>query len=808
MAAGDFKISIKARLSAIESEIMGLEMEREGLRVQLAEFESAVASSRTTAAPDTLLKWSDGTQHTQFDTRLLQSAKDLFGIEKFRPLQLPVMRAVMAGNDAVAVMPTGSGKSLLYQIPATLLPGVALVVSPLRSLMRDQTQQLVAAGVPAAFLAAGQDRSHATAVYASMLGKGAVPQMGGSKRARSEGGGPPDSPPLQLKVLFVTPERIAKSKLLKSKLEAVHKAGLLSLLVVDEVHCVSQWGHDFRPDFKHLSVLKMQFPSTPCLGLTATASDQVLQDVQGMLRMNDCQVFRTSVRRPNLFLEVQRKANTATAVAEQVAGIVQDAAGGAGIVYCLSRKDAEATTAALLERGFAAGCYHAWLSDEQRESVHDAWAQGSLQVICATVAFGMGINMLHVRFVIHHSMPKSVEGYSQEAGRAGRDGQPARCVLLYHAGDVFRQSIMAYSEKSGLAKLYAMAEYAQATPHKLLAPSAAGGGGGVSEAQRKASLARDGRHARLAAAFGEDPVLGCPFGPAGLAKDDFPMWCGCDVLMGRTAGLEPGQGGNPPHQRDVSHLAAYVAVAVACLCAKADAGECSAANGVFCGAACDLPNRMSSSSGAPGLTLKQLLTEFHKWDRKQHKGGFNLQHLQREWRGVQKHAGGSGSASVETDHKPTARIGQALDSCGWEQLMVALLLRGVLKEAFAWTAYSTISYLTIGSRHQMKQLCSGKLQICMASVNEQAASPGLYQQWCAGWARRNGAKWSELQVATQAVPEAAAIQATVQQGGAMHAAVYSGSSSAAGAAAAVPRASPGPPTKVVELLSSSDSEDD
>ena len=762
MDSSSVKHEIEGRLVQIERQISALQAEKYELKVQLADFESALASSRTSAAPETLTKWSNGDKFTVMDKDLASHAKRLFGISKFRPLQLPVMRAVLSGCDTVAVMPTGSGKSLLYQLPAVMLPGLTLVVSPLRSLMRDQVLQLQAAGVHAAFLAAGQERSHATAVYAAMLGKGgrASSGVGGVKRPRAghsevgagEGVGPPPSPlPGQLKVLFVTPERIAKSKLLKSKLEAAHKSGLLSLLVVDEVHCVSQWGHDFRPDFKQLSVLKAQFPAVPCLGLTATASNKVLQDVQRMLQLTDCQVFRTSVRRPNLFLEVQPKANTASGVAEQLTSIVQQAQGGAGIVYCLSRKDAETCTAALLETGVAAGCYHAWLSDEQRESVHDAWAAGALQVICATVAFGMGINMLRVRFVVHHSLPKSVEGYSQEAGRAGRDGAPARCVLLYRASDVFRQSIMAYSEQGGLAKLYAMAAYAQAAPPRAKAPlapssSASTASAATSFTDLRAQHARRGRHALLASAFGEDPVRDCPFGNAGLDESGFPLWCGCDVLV---AGTQDTTKTWHAVGVDASHFAAYLAVAVVCIAGKVEDWTCTSAAGVFCGGIEAIPSQLSSPEGASGYTLKQLLAEFHKWDRQQFRRGFHHHQLLQEWSKV---TGEPLSPAVSAEkHK---RIGQAIEQSAWEEIAVALLLQGVLKEAFSWTAYSTISYLAVGSRAKLKQLCAGKVAVRISVQQNPAESPTLFGQWCSQWSLRGGDSWADLQQATQAASQA------------------------------------------------------
>jgi ATP-dependent DNA helicase Q1 len=724
------------RIGYLSQSIAEFEAERSELRSQLSDFEAESGARAASEAPATLKQWASTEKATPIDLKLHTAAKALFGIQVFRPLQLPVMRSLLAGNDTIAVMPTGSGKSLLFQLPALISEGVSIVVSPLRSLMRDQVRQLKAAGVKAEFLCAGQDRSHAPAVYRAMLHS---IKSGGTKRPRESGetatssGAAAPLPlssdgSLQLKLLFVTPERLAKSKLLKSKLEAAHSAGLLRFIIIDEVHCVSQWGHDFRPDFKQLSVLKTQFPDVACLGLTATAGSQVLSDVQKMLRLKNCQVFRTSVRRPNLFLEVQRKAASASGAFAQVARIVQEAEGGAGIVYCLSRKDAEATTSALIDAGVAAGCYHAWLGDEQREAVHDAWSAGHVQVICATVAFGMGINMLHVRFVVHHSLPKSLEGYSQEAGRAGRDGVPARCVLLYRPEDLFRQSVMVYSEQHGLSKLYAVAKYAQNVGDK-----------------DASSKAEGGRHAKLASAFGEDARQVCPFGDAGFDKLGYPLWCGCDLLA---------PAADARVQEDALHLAAYLAIGVHC-CLR-NVPECSwateQAGSPFASSilSLDAPKRDVGN----GFTFKQLLTEFQKWDRKQAKLGFKLPQLQAAWTIATGKAMNT-TAGVTGAMKPAAKcIGAVLPNETWGELLISLLLQRILVEHFTWSAYCTFSYIAEGGASRLRQLCGGQIQVFSDTCTGQSAGGGTgqpFMKWSSEWQARDGCSWTLQQQATQAI---------------------------------------------------------
>ncbi|KAF2617324.1 hypothetical protein F2Q68_00039744, partial [Brassica cretica] len=266
-----------------------------------------------------------------------------------------------------------------------------------------------------------------------------------------------------LKILYVTPEKVSKSKRFMSKLEKCHNAGRLSLISIDEAHCCSQWGHDFRPDYKNLSILKTQFPKVPMVALTATATQKVQNDLIEMLHIPKCVKFVSSVNRPNLFYSVREKSLVGKAVVDEIAEFIRESYSNneSGIVYCFSRKECEQIAGELRARGISADYYHAEMDVYMREKVHMRWSKNKLQVIVGTVAFGMGINKPDVRFVIHHSLSKSMETYYQESGRAGRDGLPSECVLFFRSGDVPRQSSMVFYEYSGLQNLYDIVRYCQ-----------------------------------------------------------------------------------------------------------------------------------------------------------------------------------------------------------------------------------------------------------------------------------------------------------------------------------------------------------
>jgi len=363
----------------------------------------------------------------------------LFGIQSFRPLQLEVINAVLSGIDCIVIMPTGGGKSLCFQLPAFVTEGFTLVVSPLVSLMEDQLMALQQMNIHQASLLCASTTPAQLKVVQDLMTSNQ-----------------------SMRLLYVTPEKLAKSKRFMNRLEKAYTAKRLDRIVIDEVHCCSQWGHDFRPDYKFLGVMKRQFPGVPILGLTATATQDVVDDVTKMLSIPNAAIFRAPLNRPNLVYEVHSKPTSTEAAMDKICSVITTRfPGQSGIIYCLSQKETEEVASQLRKRSIAAHCYHANMEPEARSHVHREWARNELQVVVATVAFGMGIDKPDVRFVIHHSMSKSLENYYQESGRAGRDiVGPAYCLLFVSFADVFRHSTMVFTEQTGLDKLYAMAGYA------------------------------------------------------------------------------------------------------------------------------------------------------------------------------------------------------------------------------------------------------------------------------------------------------------------------------------------------------------
>ncbi|MGH7145403.1 MAG: DNA helicase RecQ, partial [Planctomycetota bacterium] len=331
--------------------------------------------------------------------------KKYFGFDTFRPLQEAIVSDALAGRDVFALLPTGGGKSLCFQLPALLSPGLTLVVSPLIALMKDQVDQLQAAGVPATFL-------NSTLKY---------PQT--RERLREIDAG-------ACRLLYVAPERLMTEEFL----ERLH-GWPMARIAIDEAHCISEWGHDFRPEYRQLVELRRALPEIPFMALTATATPRVRADIVKQLKLRNPGVYVASFNRPNLIYRVRPKKQAA----EQVLDFVEVRPEECGIVYCQSRRSTEDLAERLAAEGVAAKPYHAGLDPEERTATQEAFLRDEVRVVCATIAFGMGINKANVRFVVHYDLPKNIEGYYQETGRAGRDGFPAECLLLYSRGDLVKQ---------------------------------------------------------------------------------------------------------------------------------------------------------------------------------------------------------------------------------------------------------------------------------------------------------------------------------------------------------------------------------
>ena len=339
-------------------------------------------------------------------TDLTASLKRFFGFDNFRPGQREVVQDAMAGRDLLALMPTGGGKSLCFQLPALLQPGVTVVASPLIALMQDQVRQLQDNAIAATFINSSLQPAELSRRIAGLV--------------RGD-----------YKLVYLAPERLLLSAFLEGPLKALSESESINAFVIDEAHCVSEWGHDFRPEYRQLSLLRRRHPTIPMLAFTATATPRVRTDIIGQLALRNPALHVTSFNRPNLFYRVVPKSKHTY---RQL--LAQAREGGAGIVYCLSRRRVDELAAQLCGDGVRALPYHAGLDAATRRANQDAFIRDDAQVIVGTIAFGMGINKPDVRWVAHYDLPKTLEGYYQESGRAGRDGDPARCVLYFGGQDV------------------------------------------------------------------------------------------------------------------------------------------------------------------------------------------------------------------------------------------------------------------------------------------------------------------------------------------------------------------------------------
>ena len=358
--------------------------------------------------------------------------KETFGYDTFRPLQREIIENVLARRDTLAIMPTGGGKSLCYQIPALLFEGLTVVVSPLISLMKDQVEQLRAAGVAALFL----NSSLSYEEYQTNV-----------RQVRTG----------QTRLLYVAPETLLTDRLL-----ALLAALRVDCLTIDEAHCISEWGHDFRPEYRQLAEVRAHFPAATCLALTATATERVRADIKTSLGFEQSNEFVASFNRENLFIEVSPKLDAP----KQAVEFLERFRDQSGIIYCLSRKQVDGLADYLIRKGWSARPYHAGLDDAVRRQNQEAFIRDDVQIIVATVAFGMGINKPNVRFILHYDLPKSIESYYQEIGRAGRDGLPAHCLLLYTFGDVAKVRWLlkdkeGAEKEAGYQHLDAMVRYAE-----------------------------------------------------------------------------------------------------------------------------------------------------------------------------------------------------------------------------------------------------------------------------------------------------------------------------------------------------------
>ncbi|XP_060516387.1 ATP-dependent DNA helicase Q1-like [Cylas formicarius] len=414
------------KLCVIESELKNLEEEQckimnkikilKGAKEELQqERKKARIKNRPEATQwiEKKFSWSD---------RVDELLKEKFKFKNFRSRQLAAINATLSGKDVLLVMPTGGGKSLVYQLPALIYKKITLVVSPLISLIEDQLIALRKLGIVAATVNSNSSKDEKKTVYADMASK-------------------------KLNVVYVTPEWVANSKIFMTYLQKCYSQGYLDRIVIDEVHCCSTWGHDFRPEYNHLGFFKSMFPDIPILGLTATATMNVLVDIQDMLSIKDALIITAPFNRPNLFYQVVHKPPDKDDCLQYLENLLKKKyCGKSGIIYAGTIKECDELTEGLRARQLKVKQYHAQMEGDAKKIIHQKWLENKYQAVVATIAFGMGIDKPDVRFVIHYSVPKSMEGFYQESGRAGRDGEKADCILMFALSDFLRNMSMSSSK--------------------------------------------------------------------------------------------------------------------------------------------------------------------------------------------------------------------------------------------------------------------------------------------------------------------------------------------------------------------------
>ncbi|KAJ7654965.1 ATP-dependent DNA helicase [Mycena polygramma] len=470
-AAYQRKQTLNQEIAKLDAELQNIDYEVSKLRelraLRFQERQKLLDELERAGAPANAKGKGKATGGTDYSTddfawsgELKLQMKRVFNIDNFRLCQQGVCNANMDDRDIVCVMPTGGGKSLTYQLPALLSPGCTLVVSPLIALITDQILHLREAGVEAVKLTGGTPKAESREIHNRLLAMA-------TRR---------DSQEKEIKLCYVTPEKIAKSKSFLAMLQKLVDGRQLARIIIDEAHCVSQLGHDFRPDYQKLHILRQNFPRVPIMALSATCPPKVLEDLLRTLGMkavvdgtnakpNATVYFSAPLYRKNLHYQILPKPSSAAAAITAMKDyILENHPNQTGIVYCFTRKDAERVADGLLEQSggkIKTGVYHAERKDNDKELLHRQWRKGAIQVVCATIAFGLGIDKGDVRFVIHHSLSKSMDGYYQESGRAGRDGKDSDCVLYYRPADFSHISAMMSGEREGAAKLHSMLSFAQ-----------------------------------------------------------------------------------------------------------------------------------------------------------------------------------------------------------------------------------------------------------------------------------------------------------------------------------------------------------